>query len=71
MSKQTIDTYKLTGVEEPSDEVLSQLMREAAAIAKERNEKAHQQLFSQLRKEAAKRLKEWNNKNISNPITSL
>lgn len=71
MSKQTIDTYKLTGVEEPSDEVLSQLMREAAAIAKERNEKTHQQLFSQLRKEAAKRLKEWNNKNISNPITSL
>ena len=34
MSKQTIDTYKLTGAEEPSDEVLSQLMREAAAIAK-------------------------------------
>ena len=26
MSKQTIDTYKLTGVEEPSDEVLSQLI---------------------------------------------
>lgn len=46
-------------------------MREAAAIAKKRDEKAHQQLFSQLRKEAAKRLKEWNNKNISNPMTSL
>ena len=49
MSKQTIDTYKLTDLEEPSDEVLSQLMHEAAVIAKKRDEKAHQQLFSQLR----------------------
>ena len=71
MSKQTIDTYKLTELEEPSDEVLSQLMHEAAVIAKKRDEKAHQQLFSQLRKEAAKRLKEWNNRNISNSMASL
>ena len=71
MSKQTIDTYKLTDLEEPSDEVLSQLMHEAAVIAKKRDEKAHQQLFSQLRKEAAKRLKEWNKRNISNSMASL
>lgn len=30
MSKQTIDTYKLTSLEEPSDEILSQLMKEVA-----------------------------------------
>jgi hypothetical protein len=29
----SIDTYKLTSMEEPTDEVLSQLMREAAEDA--------------------------------------
>ena len=29
----SIDTYKLTSMEEPTDEVLSQLMREAAEEA--------------------------------------
>ena len=32
--KQTIDTYKLTSMEEPSDEILSQIMREAAEDAR-------------------------------------
>ena len=30
MSKQTIDTYRLTSLEEPSEEILSQLMKEVA-----------------------------------------
>ena len=30
----SIDTYKLTSMEEPTDEVLSQLMKEAAEEAK-------------------------------------
>ena len=36
--KQTIDTYKLTGMEEPTDEVLSQLMREVAEDVKREND---------------------------------
>ena len=32
----SIDTYKLTSMEEPTDEVLSQLMREAAEEAKQK-----------------------------------
>lgn len=38
--KQTIDTYKLTSMEEPSDEILSQIMREAAKEARKSNEEA-------------------------------
>ena len=32
----SIDTYKLTSMEEPTDEILSQLMREAAEDAPNR-----------------------------------
>ena len=41
---QTIDTYKLTSMEEPSDEILAQIMPEAALDAK--------RYFDQLRKYA-------------------
>ncbi len=41
---QTIDTYKLTSMEEPSDEILAQIMHEAALDAK--------RYFDQLRKYA-------------------
>ena len=36
----TIDTYRLTSMEEPSDAVLSQLMREAVEDAKRTNDEA-------------------------------
>lgn len=36
---QTIDTYRLTSMEEPTDEMLAQIMREAAMDAKEKWEK--------------------------------
>lgn len=39
MEKQTIDTYKLTSLEEPSEEILSQLMREVAEEAKRKGMK--------------------------------
>lgn len=41
MEKQTIDTYKLTSLEEPTDEILSQLMREVAEEAKCKGEEAN------------------------------
>ena len=52
--KQTIDTYKLTSMEEPTDEVLSQLMREAAEDARRENEEATQRYFQQMMVEAQK-----------------
>ena len=50
--KQTIDTYRLTSMEEPSDEVLSQLMKEAAEEAKRTNDEATARYFEQLNKAA-------------------
>jgi hypothetical protein len=49
----SIDTYKLTSMEEPTDEVLSQLMREAAEEARETNAQATQRYFEELRLAAA------------------
>lgn len=51
---QTIDTYRLTSMEEPTDEVLSQLMKEAAEEAKRTNEEATKNFFERLRRDARK-----------------
>ena len=52
--KQTIDTYKLTSMEEPTDEVLSQLMREVAEEVKRENEEATQRYFNMMMETARK-----------------
>ena len=52
--KQTIDTYRLTSMEEPTDEVLSQLMKEAAEEAKRKSEEATARFFNQLSRAAEK-----------------
>ena len=46
---QTIDTFWLTSMEEPTDEVLSQLMKEAAEEAKRTNDEATARYFEQLK----------------------
>ena len=50
----SIDTYKLTSMEEPTDEVLSQLMREAAEEAKQKRAEATTRFFGQLKRESEK-----------------
>ena len=57
--KQTIDTYRLTSMEEPTDEVLSQLMKEAAEEAKQRSEEATTRFFNQLNKAAERISVAW------------
>lgn len=59
MEKQTIDTYRLTSLEEPSDEILSQLMCEAALTARERAAEAHRRYFEQLSTEIAQKRQQW------------
>ena len=49
----SIDTYKLTSTEEPTDEVLSQLMREGAAEARETNAEARRRDLEELRQAGA------------------
>ena len=48
--KQTNDNYKLTSMEEPSEEILSQLMKEAAEDAKKRGEEAMRRYFDKYQK---------------------
>lgn len=55
MKQQTIDNYRLTSLEEPSDEVLSQLMQEAAAVARKKAAEAHRLYFLQLQQEVKRR----------------
>jgi hypothetical protein len=50
--EQTIDTYRLTSMEEPTEEMLSQLMKEAAEDAKRRNKEATARFFGQLKQDA-------------------
>lgn len=49
----SIDTYKLTSMEEPTDEVLSQLMREAAEEAARINAEATERFFEEIKQAAA------------------
>ena len=50
----TIDTYRWTSMEEPSDAVLSQLMREAAEDARRTNDEATNRFFEQMLQDAQK-----------------
>lgn len=56
---QTIDTYRLTSMEEPSDEMLAQIMHEAAMDARRKGEEAHKRYFDQLRKYAIEQRQLW------------
>jgi hypothetical protein len=49
----SIDTYKLTSMEEPTDEVLSQLMKEAAEDARKADVQATERYFYELKQAAA------------------
>lgn len=52
MTLQTIDNYRLTSMEEPSDEVLAQLMHEAAKEARESNREATKHFFEEIKQAA-------------------
>lgn len=56
---ETIDTYRLTSLEEPTEEMLSQLMKEAAEDAKRKNEEATAKFFRQLKQDALKISLAW------------
>jgi hypothetical protein len=49
----SIDTYKLTSMEEPTDEMLAQLMHEAAEEASRTNREATTRFFEEIKQAAA------------------
>ena len=59
MTPQTINNYRLTSLDEPSDEMLAQVMHEAAEEAARKRAEATNRFFSQLRKDAAKIATTW------------
>ena len=48
MSEQELNSYRLTSLEEPTDEMLAQIMHEAAVDAKQKSEEAHKRFFAEL-----------------------
>ena len=55
MTPQPIDNYRLTSLEEPTDEMLAQLMREA----EQKKEEATARFFGQLKRDAEKITATW------------
>ncbi len=49
MPEREMNSYRLTSMEEPTDEMLSQLMKEVAEEAKSKSEEAHKNFFNEIR----------------------
>ncbi|MBD5422033.1 MAG: hypothetical protein HDR49_03255 [Bacteroides sp.] len=59
MSEQEMNSYRFTSGEEPSDEMLSQVMKEVAHDVKARQEQATKEYFSQMRQNAEAKQSKW------------
>ena len=60
-----INNYRLTSLEEPPEEFLEQIMREAAQEAEKENEEATKRYFDNMWQEAQKMDELWNSTNPS------
>lgn len=59
MSEKEMNTYRLTSMEEPTDQMLATLMKEVAEEAKRKGLEATDKLFKRLDETVALRRKEW------------
>ena len=55
MTEKELNSYRLTSLEEPTDEMLSYIMKEAAAEAQAKRKAAHKRLFAEIRRMSAER----------------
>lgn len=67
MSEQEMNSYRFTSGQEPSEEMLAQLMKEVAHDAKVRQEEATSAYFSKMRREAEVVKAKWADR-INNAI---
>lgn len=66
MSEKEMNSYRLTSMEEPTDEMLAQLMKEVSEEAKQKSEAAHKKFFQEIRDDIRERRAEWSEKyNVS------
>ncbi len=59
MSEKEMNSYRFLSGQEPSDEMLSQLMKEVAADARERRQKAADAHMAQMRRNMAEKKERW------------
>lgn len=52
MSEQELNSYRFASGEDPTDEMLAAIMKEAAHDAKESNRKATKEFFENMRRQA-------------------
>lgn len=60
-----INSYRLTSLEEPPEEYLAQIMREAAEDAEKENQAATQKYFAELQRNILKSKEQWKTTNPS------
>lgn len=49
MPEEILNKYRLTSMEEPTDEMLAQIMHEVAEEAKQKSKEAHRKFFDEIR----------------------
>lgn len=59
MSEKEMQSYRLTSMEEPTDEMLAQLMKEAAEDARKKADEAHRKFFQEINDDIDNRLATW------------
>ena len=59
MSEAEMNAYRFNSGQDPTDEMLAQIMREVAEDAKRSNEEASKKYFDELRNEANRQQAEW------------
>ncbi|MGM9827600.1 MAG: hypothetical protein ACI30O_05345 [Muribaculaceae bacterium] len=62
MTESEMNAYRFNSGKEPTDEMLAQIMREAADDAKKRHEEATKIYFDKLRKGAEEQQAKWANR---------
>lgn len=62
MDDKELNAYRLTSMDEPTDEMLSQIMKEVAEEARQKSEEAHRRYFATLDENIRAQRAEWNKK---------
>ena len=60
ISEKELNSYRLTSMEEPTDEMLAQIMHEAAEIYNRENEEAYRSYFANMQKQAKEQQQKFN-----------
>lgn len=59
MTTKELNSYRLTSMEEPTDEQLSSIMKKVAKVAKAKSKKAHKELFREINDAVNAHKEEW------------